>query len=813
MRLHPVLGVAASLLIGMSVSSHAAARPPDAASGLQSDWPLLKTYCEKCHNANDWAGGVAFDTMSPGKAGANAQIWEAAVRKLRGDLMPPPGKPQPDLRARAAFVAALEKFLDDHGTEHPDPGTVSLHRLSRREYANSVEDILGVTVDPEAVLPRDDQADGFDDVADVLKVTPSFLEQYLTAARQVSMMAVGNPAARPQTLIYPGAPDASEHVHIEGLPLGTRGGMLITRDFPADGDYKLTVNGLVGAGYLWGELDPHTLIVTVDDRRVYAANLGGGKDLEAVDVRQAAGIAEINARFADIPFHTSAGPHRIGVTFVQKTAAQSNEVLNLFVPVPGMGVHVNGNSDGPRIDNVEISGPFNVSGVSDTASREKIFVCRPRSAAEELPCAHRILAGIARHAFRRPVTEEDLSGAMGFYRMGRAEGTFDTGIQRGILAILVSPKFLYRSYSPPPGTVPGVPFRLSDLALASRLSFFLWSGPPDDELIELGAAGKLHEPQVLDAQVRRMLADPRAHTLVTNFAFQWLNVRGLDLVQPDENLFPQYGADLIADFEEELELYVGSIFDADRSVVDLLTDNHTYVNERLALLYGIKSVRGSRFQRVTLRESYRWGLTGKGAFLMATSYSNRTTPVLRGEYILDKFLGTPPNAPPPGVPGFKETQEGEQALTVRARLESHRTLPSCNACHAIIDPIGLSLENFDAIGEWRDKDIDAGVPIDATGRLADGTVLHGPDDLRKALVQHSFDFVQTFTEDMMTFALGRTLKYYDMPTVREVVRNAAKQNYRLSAIVLGIVKSDAFLEDELPAPSEPVPTRTAALTP
>jgi len=693
------------------------------------------------------------------------------------------------------MVLALQQDLDQAAIAHPNPGAVELHRLNRTEYANAIQEMLGLQIDPAALLPRDDKADGFDNVADVLKVSPAFLEQYLSAARQVSVAAVGNPHARTTSTVYPGAPDAGEYVHKEGLPLGTRGGMLIEHDFPADGDYEISIDGLVGAGYVWGVMDENTLIITIDDQKVFERKLGGDKDLAAVDVQQAVGVGEINGRFQHIRRHISAGPHRIGITYLEKTAAESNEILHLFVPVAGMSNNVNGNSPGPRIQNVEIKGPLVAEGVSQTPSRKRIFVCYPHSTAEELPCARKIFARVAEQAFRRPITSEDLEGALSFYAQGRKSGGFDTGIQKGLMAILVSPKFLYREHAPPPGTQPGAQFRLGDQELASRLSFFLWSGPPDEELIQLGASGQLHRAEVLDAQVHRLLADPRAHSLTTNFAFQWLNVHGLQLVEPDPNLFPDYLPDLIDDFSRELELFVGGIFEHDQPVTDLLSADYTYVNERLALHYGIKGVRGGEFQRVTLQHSYRRGLLGKGAFLMTTSYANRTTPVLRGAYVLEKFLGTPPEAPPPGVPPFQETQEGGKALTVRERMEAHRSNPSCNACHGIIDPIGMALENFNAVGQWREKDIDAGVAVDASGKMMDGTPLHGVDDLRNALLARREQFVRTFTENLMTFALGRTLQYYDMPAVRAIVRNAAGQDYRLSSIVLGIVHSDAFQKE------------------
>ena len=782
--------IAATTLGLAALAAHAAVP----ANSVQANWKLLDDYCVKCHNATDWAGGVAFDTLEPQSVAQDAETWEKAVRKLRGTMMPPPGKPQPDPAARQSLVSSLESALDRAAAAHPNPGTVVLHRLNRTEYANAIAEILDLKIDPTALLPRDDKADGFDNVADVLKVSPSFLEQYLTAARQVSVEAVGNPSARTTSRIFAGSLEAGQYVHLEGLPLGTRGGLLIETDLPADGDYELSINGLIGAGYVWGVMDTNTLIITVDDAKVFEKNLGGDEDLAAVDVEQAAGVGRINGRFRNIRTHMTAGPHRIGITYLEKTAAESNEILHGFNTVAGMSYNVNGNSDGPRIQSVELKGPLDVEGVSETPSRRKLFTCRPKSPAEELPCARQILAGVAQQAFRRPVTGGDLEGALAFYQEGRKQGGFDAGIQKGLLAILVSPKFLYRTHTPPPNTTAGSEFRIRDTDLASRLSFFLWSAPPDDELIRDAASGQLHQPQVLERQVRRMLADPRAHALVTNFAFQWLNVHGLQLVEPDPNLFPDYTPDLVEDFSHELELFLGETFEADRPVTALLTGDYTYVNERLALHYGIKGVRGGRFQRVVWPESARRGLLGKGAFLMATSYANRTTPVLRGAYILEKFLGTPPAAPPP-VPAFVETQEGGVALTVRERLEAHRSQPACLACHGVIDPLGLALENFNAVGQWREKDIDAGAAIDATGKMMDGTPLRGVDDLRKALLARTDQFVQTFTENLMTFGLGRTLRYYDMPAVRAIVRQAATQDYRLSSIILGIVNSDAFQMD------------------
>ncbi len=802
----------ALLLAAVPLAGQAAgpSTPAPAASDLHKNWGFLDKYCGNCHNATDWAGGVAFDTLQPESVGRDAEVWEKAVRKLRGRMMPPPGEPQPDKASVQAFASAMEVSLDQSAALDPNPGSVGLHRMNKPEYTNAIRDLLALDINAASLLPRDDQSSGFDNSAEVLKVSPSFLDQYLTAARAVSIMAVGNPAARSQSTIYPGSWQVGQYMHLEGLPLGTRGGMLIEHEFPVDGDYEFTINGLVGAGYLWGVMDPKSLVVTVDERRVYEAELGSPQDLDAVDLQQAVGVGAINDRFKNIKAHVKAGAHRIGISFRQNTAAESNEILHGFVPVEGMGVAVNGNSNGPRISSVEVKGPLSKSGVSQTASRRKIFSCYPRTPAEEAPCARQILSTLARQAFRRPITDSEVEGALAFYAEGRKQGDFDAGIQKGLMALLVSPKFLYRQHTPPAGVRPGESFRIGDVDLASRLSFFLWSGPPDDVLINLAAAGKLGDPQVLNAQVRRMLADPRAHSLVTNFAFQWLNVHGTELVNPDQNLFPDYSEDLVQAFQQELELFVGSIFDADRSVMDLLTDNHSYLNERLALHYGLHDVRGGQFRRIEFKQSYRRGLLGKGAFLMATSYANRTTPVLRGAYILEHLLGTPPAAPPPNVSAFPESQEGGEQFTVRARMESHRKMKSCASCHGVIDPLGLALENFNAVGQWREKDIDAGTPIDATGQLVDGTPLHGPDDLRDALVARPVQFVSTFTENLMTYALGRSVSYYDMPTLRAIVRNAGADNYRLSSIVLGIVNSPAFLMDRIPQDKpSPASTRTA----
>jgi mono/diheme cytochrome c family protein len=766
---------------------------------LAQKWEFVEKYCGNCHNSLDWAGGVAFDTMEKDNVAPDAKVWEEVARKLRGALMPPPGETQPDAVARTTFMKAVEDALDHSAATAANPGSVVLHRLNRPEYANAVKQLLDLDVNAESLLPRDDQSAGFNNVADVLKISPSFLEQYLAAARQVSIEALGNPRARTQSTVYAGSSAALQYMHHEGLPLGTRGGLLIDHWFPADGDYEVTVSGLVGGGYVWGVMDPFQLIVTVDGDRVFQSQVGGEEDLRAIDVQQAVGLGAIDERFRNIKIRVPAGRHSIGVTYKQKTAAEQNEVLHSWVPVAGMSQMVNGNSGGPRISNVEIKGPLKNDGVGETPSRRRLFVCHPQSAAEETPCAEKILGRLAKLAFRRPVNADDLSGAMQFYGYGRKSGSFDDGIQKGVMAILASPKFLYRAHSAPAGAKPGEVFALGDLDLASRLSFFLWSGPPDEQLIDIAAAGQLREPKNFEAQVRRMLADPRAKSLATNFAGQWLNVGGLDLVNPDTNLFPEYTDDLIPAFREELFEFVWSVLGEDRNVIDLMTGDWSFLNERLALHYGIKGVRGGEFRRVQIKESVRRGLLGKGAVLMATSYANRTSPVVRGAYVLEHLMGTPPAAPPPGVSALPESQEGGEQLTVRHRLEQHRSAKSCASCHGIIDPVGLALENYNALGQWRQKDVDAGVGIDADGRLADGTVVRGVESLRDYIAARPDLFVQVFTENLLTYSLGRAAQYYDMPLIRRIVRDAAAHDYRFSSLVLGIVTSPAFLTDRVPA--------------
>jgi len=549
----------------------------------------------------------------------------------------------------------------------------------------------------------------------------------------------------------------------------------------------------------------HTLVATIDGVKVFEGTIGGEEDMKAIDQLQAPAVAAINGRFQNIAFKTTAGPHKVGVTFIARSYAESDEVLFAFRP--GLG-----EERLPRVGTLEVVGPFNPAGLSDTPSRDRIFVCRPSSAADETACASRILSTFARRAFRRPVTDADLQAPLGFYRSARETGTFDAGIRDGLTAILASPKFLFRAERLPANVAPGAIYRVSDLDLASRVSFFLTGRLPDDQLLDVAEKSRLSDPKVLETQVRRLLATPAAHSLVTTFAFQWLKVRNVDTIDPDAVIFPNFDDGLRDAFKKEMELFVGSVMHDDGSVLDLLTSDRTFVNERLALHYGIPGIRGSQFRQVTLADPNRWGLLGKGAILMTTSYANRTAPVLRGSWILENITGTPPSPPPPDVEGFKENKEGEKAKSVREIMEQHRSKPSCNACHGVMDPLGFSLENYNAIGEWRAKDRDAGAVIDASGKLVDGTPVSSPADLRTALMRRPEQFVQTMTEKLMTYALGRSVEYYDMPTVRAIVRDAARDNYRFSSIVLGIVRSAPFQMRTAPVESKPTISASAAGT-
>jgi hypothetical protein len=783
-----------------SAAPTAAASPASGDSKGPPQWSLLKNRCEKCHNSEDWAGGVAFDTMLPAEVASDAETWEKAVRKLRGRLMPPPGQTQPDQQTIDGFVSWMEGELDHAAVSRTAPGNVGLHRLNRTEYAREINALLGLDVDVKTLLPKDVSSDGFDNIAAVLRISPAFLDQYITAARNISRQAIGRVTAKPSSREYrvPSNQDQSEH--IDGLPLGTRGGMLVDHYFPADGEYEFNIREFFfgGAGYVTKIDAPHHVILTIDDNRVFDGVFGGPEDLKAVDQHQATAADEMQSRFNHIRVKVKSGAHKVGVSFIQRSFAESDSPLQPIAELPEM-------ERVPNIPGVDISGPFNVTGLSDTQSRKRIFICRPASPSEETPCAKRILSRLAEQAFRRPVSEADLQAPLAFYASGRQNGgDFEAGVESGLTAILSSTKFLFRAEPIPPQATPGSVVPVDGLSLASRLSFLLWSEGPDKSLIDLGASGRLSDREVLNAQVHRMLADPRSQSLVTNFAFQWLNVSKMDTTEPAPVLYPEFDRNLREGYREEIRLFLNSVLRADRSVLDLLSSDETFVNERVARTYGIPNIRGDQFRPIKLSDPNRWGLLGKGALLMGTSYGNRTSPVLRGAWILENIVGTPPESPPPGVnTTLNEAEPGKQVQTVRERMELHRQNPSCNTCHGVIDPLGFALENFDVVGAWRDRDLDAGTRIDSSGTLSSGTPVSSPSELRTALLARPDQFVQTVTEKLMTFALGRSLQYTDMPTVREIVRQAATEGNTFESILKGIVDSPAFRMRQLPSVPAP----------
>jgi len=749
----------------------------------QAHWDLLGQYCFDCHNASEYTADLALDALQTDDIAEHAEVWEKVVRKLRGRMMPPPGNARPDVERVDGLVAWLEASLDAANPE-PEPGYVALHRLNRTEYANAIADLLALEVDPEAVLPVDGAQDGFDNVASALTVSPSFIDQYLDAARTLSNQAVGNPAPRAVGVPYSFSSTGQEF-HVPGLPLGTRGGAVVDHWFPSDGEYLLSIGDLVTGLWEFNQEHRNTVIATLDGRRFFELDIGGGEDLKALDQIGAPAVDAINAQLRDIPFSATAGKHRLGVTFLHRSFAESDRQLHSLVPGGGQDAVL-------TINSMQIFGPVAPAGLSSTPSRERIFSCYPEVVAEERPCAREIVSRMAARAFRGAIADADVERIMQLYDSGAESGGFEAGVKYALAGVLVHPKFLYRLEPLPEDLAPGESVSLSGTELASRLSFFLWSTIPDAELLEAAASGELEAAGGLETQVHRMLADPRSQTLASNFAFQWLGLGELEAIDPDPALFADVTRNVRELFVEETTLFVDSVFREDRSVLDLLTASHTFLNEDLALHYGINDVRGKRFRRYELPDENRWGLLGKGGVLMVSSYPNRTSPVLRGQWLLENLIGTPPAAPPPDVEALKENVAGEPPAGVRERLEAHRSNSSCNGCHGVIDPLGFALENFDAVGRWRLFDREAGTRIDSSGVLADGTPVSGPEQLRDAMLDRPDQFVQTLTEKLMTYALGRSLEYTDMPTVRRIVRDAERENYRFSALISGIVNSNQF---------------------
>ena len=757
----------------------------------ESQWSTIQTYCFACHNKYVRAGNLFLDQLSAESVPEHPEIFEKAVRKLRGRQMPPPGMPQPSQQQVDALVGWLESTLDESSKEHL-AGHVPVERLNRTEYANAVKDLLAVEIDPTRYLPADIAVEGFSNIAAALTVSPAFLEQYLNAARAVSRMAVGKPLPDVVKASFPPPATGDQDGYVDGMPLGTRGGTRFEYTFPADGEYRVTITDLDFGLYPRGVENETTVVVLIDRKEVFREKVGGDADRAFVDRGGGAPAgAKLMERFANIPLQVTAGAHEVVVTFIERSRVATDDLVLGGTQYSGFGFK--GYLRLPRIiGSIQVVGPY-AAGPTRTPSREKVFICKPEVPAQERACAQRITADLAGRAFRRPVTTQDIGGLMAFYDAGReGPGGFNAGIEELVTAVLVSPDFLYRGIARPQDQKDAKFHALSDLELASRLSFFLWKRPPDDELLKLANKGELRRPGVLDAQVRRMLAAPQAETLVTDFALRWLDLLEVEKFDWDKQLFPEFSAELRQDVSTEIDFFLRSILLEDRNVEQLLTADYTFLNERLAKHYGITTVHGAQFRRVHLDDENRYGLLGKGAVLLHTSYGNRTSPVVRGAWVLDKLRGTPPAPPPPNVVTDLSTPPGAAPKTMRAMLEQHRANPTCNMCHGVIEPHGLPLEHFTVTGQWRDVDWQANAPIDSKVTMPDGRELEGPADLRRALLSRPGQFVQALTTKLMMYALGREIAPRDMPQVRAIVRDAAKNDYRFSSLVTGIVSSDAF---------------------
>ena len=773
--------MAASLIFAV-----ASAAPSPSVSGGRE---LLNRYCVGCHNDKLHTAGVSLESIDLGNVGAHVGTWERVLRKVSKNEMPPAGLPHPDAAANRAFAASIESSLDRAAAASPNPGRPAVHRLNRAEYSNSIRDLLAVDIKPGSLLPGDDSGYGFDNIADVLSMSPALLERYISVARLVSRLAVGDLHMKPveeQFLPLREPPGSfrktrpSDRVS-DDLPFDSRGGLSVQHYFPVDAEYLFRIKF------------PSTVVAN-------GQTVAGPGDVH--EVRQT----------------VKAGLRTVGITFLKESAKPELEapLQRGAAPIPGMPkptalpAQMDLRLDGVRLERFEIpqraaappeitslvvGGPYHPTGRGETPSRAKLFVCRPATSKDEEPCARRVLETLTKRAFRRPVTTSDLTPLLAFYRSGRSEGDFDTGIQRAVEAILVSPDFLFRVEQDRPGAV----YRIGDYELASRLSFFLWSSIPDDELLNLAEAGKLRDSAILRQQVRRLLDDRRSRALVDNFAGQWLNLRNLAILKPDPQEFPEFDETLRRAFQQETELFFQSVLREDRSLFELLDANYTFLNQRLAEHYGIPRIYGAQFRRVTLTDANRGGLLGQGSILAVTSYPNRTSVVQRGRWILENLLGAPPPPPPADIPELKPHAQDGRKLTMREQMEQHRVNATCASCHARMDPIGFSLENYDAIGRWRNKD--GGSVIDATGKLPDGTQFAGPAGLKKLLLSsYRDDFIATITEKLLTYALGRGLEYYDKPVVRSIARQAARDDYRLSAVIMAIVESTPFQMRRAPEP-------------
>jgi len=764
------------------------------ASAAQDPRALLKQYCVTCHNDRLKTGGLSLAELDPALAGEHSDLWEKVVRKVRIGMMPPSGAPRPSADTLHQFVSSLVTTLDRAAAAKPNAGRPMIHRMNRVEYAYAIQDLLDLEVDPVPLLPPDESGYGFDNIADLLGMSPVLLERYLNAAGRVSALAVGDPTAVPGNQTFIIRQDLSQDRHIEGMPIGTFGGGMEKVNLPLDGEYVISAKLFrTNLGAMRGLELPNLYEVSVDGERVHLVNVGGEKDHLAHLANPTVAGDEIDNRLT-VRAKLKAGPHTIAVAWVQNSA-QPPWKLQPFIRSSIDTIDMTGR---PHIDRFAITGPFNATGPGDTPSRRRIFTCRPTTPASEEPCARTIVSTLGRRAFRGQMTDGDLRRLMSFYQRGRNDRGFEAGIQLAIQRLLASPKFIWRVERDPADVPAGTAYRLNDLELASRLSFFLWSSIPDDELLEAARRGRLKDRAALEQQVRRMVKDPKIERLVTNFGGQWLYLRNLKNHIPNSVDFADFDDNLRRAFLRETELFIENIVREDRPVLEMMTADYTFINERLAKHYGYPNIYGSHFRRVTHPDARRRGLLGQGSVLTVTSHSDRTSPVVRGKWILDNLLGAPPPNPPADVPPLAEEEKTgrEKVRSMREKMTAHRANPVCASCHQIMDPIGLGLENFDAVGGWRDRDgvslSSAGTPIDASGQLMDGTKVDGVVTLREALVRDPEIFVGAFTEKLLTYAIGRGVAHYDMPVVRAIVRDARRTNYTFSSILFGIVESAPF---------------------
>ena len=801
--LSSIILVASLVCLPASIGLAAEAGP----SASAEQRALLNRYCVGCHNEKLRTADLALNNLNVENVGQSPEVWEKVLRMVRTRYMPPSGMPRPDEKAYESLTAYLETSLDHAATAHPDPGrTDTLRRLNRTEYRNAVRDLLALDIDSAAMLPQDDSSHGFDNIT-VGELPPTLLERYLTAAKKISRLAIGDAGRTPGGATFLLPPDLTQDAHFEGLPLGTRGGTLVQYTFPENGTYEIqvrlmrdrneNVEGLTESAYLGVDADklpavrdgvPHQLEVTLDGKRLSLFTVVPPAPITQDARYQQGGGHDLVDRNFNVRIPVKAGSHALGAAFLKhpsdllETERQPYQAHFNFYRSPRIE---------PAVYSISVNGPYDPKGPGDTLSRRRIFVCQPGNASEEDSCAQRIIRNLARRAYRRPATDDDVSELFKLYKNGREGASFDAGIETALRALLVNPQFLFHVEMDPEGRQTGSTYRLDDLRIASRLSFFLWSSIPDEELLNLAEHQKLHDPAVLTQQVRRMLADPRSESLMSSFADQWLYLRNLASISPDPRLFPDFDDNLRQAMRQETELFFGSIVREDRNVLDLLRANYTFVNERLARHYGIPNIYGSQFRKVSLPDdSPRRGLLGQGSILTVTSYSNRTSPVLRGKWVLANILGTPPPPAPPNVPTLKESGSATKVATMRERMSQHRANPVCAGCHRLMDPVGFSLDNYDAVGRWRSEE--AGLPVDASGSLPDGAKFAGPSGLEAALLNRPEVFVNTVTEKLLTYGLGRGLEFYDAPSVRKIVRYAKNEDYKFSSLVLGVVRSTPF---------------------